>query len=179
MAAQIKRLFFALWPTAEISHALKQNANLIKNNVTGNFVSQSNWHITLVFIGKTNMETMACLIEQANNIQCSSFLLKFDNIDFFNKSKTLYYGVDKIADLNHINVLVQHCKQAQDSCGLISESRQFVPHITLAKKAKQLEQKFEIKPVAWQVNEFVLVASEVSTASSIYTVLNRWSLSTT
>ncbi len=171
-----KRLFFALWPTVEITQSIKQNTDQIKKSISGKFVASSNWHITLAFLGNIDSKTRACLIEQANKIKCTPFSIKFNNILYFKNPKILCYGLNKNTDTKDLNLLVQACKEIQNKCGLQSETRQFLPHITIVRKVKKPQTEIKINPTSWQANEFVLVSSELSEKGSVYTVLNRWTL---
>ncbi|MFV2061332.1 MAG: RNA 2',3'-cyclic phosphodiesterase [Gammaproteobacteria bacterium] len=174
----VKRLFFALWPSAEISHAIQSNNQIIEQSVNGNFVAQSNWHITLAFLGDCDHSTVNCLIENANTIQCFSFEVEFTTVMYFKKTMVVSYGVAKDAPVNNLNSLAQKCKQIQEDCGLKSEARDFKPHITVLRKSQQPQQELIINPILWQAKEFVLVVSERTERGSNYSILQRWNLLT-
>ena len=175
---QTKRLFFALWPTPEISQAIKGNNQKVTQSISGNFIAQSNWHVTLVFLGNIDTKTINCLVEQAKQIQCPAFEIEFNTVLYFKKAKVLCYGITGNTVAAELNSLVTKCKQIQEYCGLKSEVRDFVPHITVVRKAQQPQAELIIKPIVWQASEFVLVLSENKGQGSEYTVLHRWKLVT-
>jgi len=170
------RLFFALWPTSSISTSIKSNTTRLKKTVKGKFVTPENWHITLAFLGNVDKRTKDCLINKAAQLQCAAFELEFENVMYFKKTHILSYGVHQKTDLTKLNFLVDECKRVQHVCGLKSEGREFKPHITVARKVKELNDGLIIDPILWQANEFVLVRSELLEQGSVYNVLERWPL---
>ncbi len=57
---QTRRLFFALWPITKVIHDIKLNNRTLKQSLSGNFVAQTNWHVTLAFLGNVAFETESC-----------------------------------------------------------------------------------------------------------------------
>ena len=176
---EINRLFFALWPTPEIIQSIKRSTDQIKDSINGKVVVNSNWHITLAFLGNIDVKTKACLIEHADQIQCSPFSIEFNQILYFTKAKALCIGVNEKSNNDNLNYLAQECKRIQNECGLKSETRHFKPHITVARKAKAPEEGLIINSIHWHAKDFVLVSSKSTEQGSVYSVLNRWPLMVT
>lgn len=54
-------------------------------------------------------------------------------------------------------------------------TRQFQPHVTLARKVHRPPRTMEMEPVTWSFTDFVLVDSKTLPEGSVYTVLERFS----
>lgn len=55
-------------------------------------------------------------------------------------------------------------------------TRQFRPHVTLARKVHRPPRIMEMQPVTWSFTDFVLVDSKTLPEGSVYTVLERFPL---
>jgi 2'-5' RNA ligase len=65
-------------------------------------------------------------------------------------------------------------RQALKERGFRVDSRQFQPHVTLARKVGTAPAPAAVAPVAWPVDELALVESETTPNGSRYTPLARW-----
>ena len=63
---------------------------------------------------------------------------------------------------------------ALEAKGFIREPRIYVPHLTLARRARPVEA--EVEPVEWQVGELALVESLPDGRNVHYEVLETWPL---
>jgi 2'-5' RNA ligase len=64
------------------------------------------------------------------------------------------------------------------SSGLVGPdpTRQFRPHVTLARKVLRAPRMLQMRPVIWTFADFVLVGSNTLPEGSVYTVLERFPL---
>jgi len=168
------RLFFALWPDEAVRLELVRISRQLAVPPGAKRLVPDNLHLTLAFIGTQGPEVQACLELQAAAIQVPPFTMTFDEIGFFARSQVVWLG-----DKNPPEPLLQLAKalkQAQLHCGLEPEARPFQTHLTLLRKVRYPPEPFQPAPIAWPVNEFVLVASETLPEGAHYRILRRFPL---
>ena len=61
-------------------------------------------------------------------------------------------------------------------CGFKKDTREFQPHITLVRKAKNQPAVAVIEPIELKVTAFCLVESKTAADGAYYSVLKRWTL---
>ena len=74
-AAPTARVFFALWPDAEVRQALMQLALKIHRQVEGKLTREDSVHMTLLFLGDTPVERLGALAELAATVPFEPFTL--------------------------------------------------------------------------------------------------------
>ena len=171
-----ERLFFALWPEARLRDALvAERAGLIEQAGTPNRPTRLSHpldlHLTLVFIGAVNDETLPCIGMAADDVVLTPFTLTLDAICDWPEQALWLACPDAAPDaLLH---LVSQLQQNLLVCGLQPEPRRYRPHVTLARKAPS------VNPcrlaLTWQVGDFVLAASAPGRTPS-YRIIRRWPL---
>lgn len=169
-----QRLFFALWPDEAVRLELVRISRKLAVPPGAKRVPPDNLHLTLAFIGTQGAEVQACLEQQAEMIRLPPFSLTFDQLGFFAKPQVVWLGDNNPPE--SLLQLAQALKQAQLRCGLEPEARPFQTHLTLLRKVRHAPEPFQPDPVAWPVNEFVLVASETLPEGAKYRILRRFSL---
>ena len=60
--------------------------------------------------------------------------------------------------------------------GLPGESRNYNPHITVARHSKHKQSNINIEPISWVVSDFVLLNSESLDGEIKYTEIAKWRL---
>ena len=169
------RIFFALWPTNDVRNNIvstfKQSAY---SKLAWRMLPESNLHLTLHFIGNVSTEKMICLHNQAQQVTADAFDITLNHYGYFQKPKIIWMGLDKIS--NKLNAL--HTKLANNlkPCGYNAEQREFNPHLSLIRKARQPEQLLKFEPIQWQVKEFVLVESISTKVGVKYKVIQSYPL---
>ena len=124
------RLFTAICFDEETKNALFAAQNFAKNFSEGNFSEKENLHLTLVFIGETERTEE---IESAlSEIEFPTFSFKISGTGTFEK-KIFWAGTEENENLENLQ---KEVFEKLKSLGLEPEEREFVPHITLARKFK-------------------------------------------
>ncbi len=75
--------------------------------------------------------------------------------------------------------LVDELRSVAGDCGFQVENRDFVPHVTLARKVRKLPHQWrEITgpDIRWPVNDFVLVRSQTRAEGVEYEAVGSWPL---
>jgi len=167
----MKRLFFALWPDDETRKRIDQFNQSIKARGLKK-VKRNNLHATLVFLGNIDAETQVLISENVQNIRTQSFILNFDQLDYWRKPRILCLTASQHDP--KLLALAETIRNAAEVCGIKTEERPYKPHITLARKAVG-NVEIEIKPITWRVRSFCLVESCSTPDGVHYQVLKSWS----
>ncbi len=167
------RLFFALWPDEETRTALNNIAQQF-NDEKFRLVKKPNLHITLEFLGEVSEQDQQALIENASTINGDSFELVLTRIGWWQQPGILWIGTNQIPE--ELLKLFKSIKKLCKKRGLKTDKRPYKPHITIARKVKQVNIPTETFEFSWQVNSFVLVESVSTDDGAIYQVVKEWPL---
>lgn len=170
-----KRLFFALWPDDGVVQQIKQQVLPLFSRCKGRILHAHNWHITLAYFGMADSKTQRCLEQQAQTLLAQPFAVELQLTGLWSRPQVAWLAPkEKPAALVH---LVQDLQQALIPCGYMPESRDYQPHITLVRKAKQAPSRAEITSLKMEVKQFCLVESQTTAQGANYRVLKRWDFS--
>lgn len=145
------RLFFALWPDNETRTELNHVAQKFKNE---NFrlVKKSNLHITLEFLGEISNQDQEGLIDKAAKIHSESFSLELTRTGWWRKPQILWIGTTSVPKpLSNLVTSIKKCVKQQ---GLKTDQRPYKPHVTIARKVKQVIVPTETFHIPWHVTSF-------------------------
>lgn len=167
-----KRLFLALWPDESIVRLINQHAIKYFSDCQGRILQKTNWHITLAFFGAANAETQMCIENQVGKVKAKSFELSLSKCGFWKKPRVAWLAPSVIPD--ELQKLALGIQQNLIACGYKTEDRDYQPHITLVRKAKQMPSITTIQSLPWLVSSFSLVESISEPEGIRYSVLKRW-----
>lgn len=167
------RIFFALWPDDETRNKLSGVCNQFKDEKF-RLTKTSNLHITLAFLGEVSDEVQENLIIKAGKLHNESFDLELTRVGWWRKPAILWMGTTNVPKpLNNLVKSINKCVKQQ---GLNTDQRPYNPHITIARKVKQVIVPKETKHIHWHVNSFALVISKSTDVGVDYQVLHEWKL---
>jgi len=149
-----ERLFFALWPDERQRTALTRVQGELPDH-GGRKTHPEDFHLTLVFLGDLDAQRRACAEEVAGRVRGVPFVLNLDRRGYFPRAGVLWCGAS--AWPQPLLDLVQALNDGLRGCGFRPERRAFVPHVTLARKARPLPARDIEPPVVWPVAAFSLV----------------------
>jgi len=168
------RLFFALWPSAQVRHSIVESFSHLPPPVKGRFMQPHNLHVTLHFIGSVTEEIKDCMHVAAQGVVAKGFDIELNCYGHFSKAKILWMGLQNIpAELIQLH---KNLGVALSGCGYQCDKRDYSPHATLMRKCTKPimgQQKFSI---LWAVNDFVLVESIPGDSGVNYRVIERYSM---
>ena len=150
----MSRFFFALWPNNSTREAIVNGCSQF--TLSGKITDKSKLHITLLFLGKLNINQQQNIIRQAEQIICPKFEICLNHTNYFKKSKVIWLGLKSMPD-----ALLQLHKAlfyAAEKCHITTKQQTYKPHITLARKSISIG-KQQILPITWHIKNFVLVES--------------------
>ena len=179
----MKRLFIAV----DISEEARRFASsLIKRLRSDHHVKGVSWskpenlHITIKFLGDTEPEREAKLIETLSRISGSTptFQLQLDKPELLGKR---VISIAVRSDSATVFALEMAIDTECEKLGFEREGRRYHPHITLARirrpeGTRELTLHFlhtQIEPLGFEVREVVLYESELGPGGSIYNVVKR------
>ncbi|MBW4935893.1 RNA 2',3'-cyclic phosphodiesterase [Marinobacter sp. F4206] len=175
------RLFFALEIPAPVKNRLLQ----VRAPVAGaKWQSAGQLHLTLLFLGNVDVETLPELSLALRELPLARFELEVRGVGCFGQPQTprnLWAGVSPEGPVTAVNATL---KERLGRLGFHFEKRPFRPHITLARFRKQrgsvtglLAEHSEDCFGRLPVDEIVLLESTQGGAGSVYTVVERFPLS--
>ena len=168
-----QRLFFALWPSAELCAPLAELARRY-TPPRARRVSSGNFHITLAFVGAVDAATRSCMEQAAATLCGASFDLCLDRIGAWTGPRILWLA--PAAPPPALVSLAAQLQQALRPCGYQPEARPYLPHVTLARKLAGEPPSLALPPLHWPVRDFVLAESLGTPTGPAYRVLARWPL---
>lgn len=168
------RLFFALWPDGALRASLDGAADGICFEDAARRVPRANLHMTLHFIGNVFFEEMSCLQRQARRVQADSFSFAIDSQGAFRKPRVAWLGCREVpAALGELQALLGRQLRL---CGYRPESRNYHPHVTVARKVESLACAARFDPIAWEVREFALIEVQQLEKGVQYRVVETYPL---
>ena len=165
------RLFFALWPDEGVRARIVRETAAAVAASGGREIPRDNLHVTLLFLGHTPPSRVDQVAAAAARVQCRRFRLTLDQIETWARSHVV--ALTSSAPPDGVRELVESLRA--ELMGLVrNEEREFRPHVTLARDARQRSAARSIEPIEWAARDFVLVESNMTRTGSQYAVRARW-----
>ena len=166
-----RRVFFALWPDPTTRTRLARATKDAVRRSGGRPIAKDRFHVTVAFLG--NLTPAGLEIASAvPPIPVGGFALVLDTIGAFAASRTLWLGARSAPPA--LLELERRLWEALAAKGFIREERIYRPHVTLARRARAVEE--EIEPIEWPVAELALVESLPDGRNVHYEPLRSWPL---
>jgi RNA 2',3'-cyclic 3'-phosphodiesterase len=167
-----KRLFIAI----DLSDAVREQVYRVCDGIKDvRWTKRGQLHLTLRFIGDTDVDKIPQLVDALSKLDFSSFGLTMFETGFF-RPNIFFLSLEESAELldlkKRIDILLE------EVLDMPQETRSFIPHITLSRlkkrlsppKLKALKQSFApIFPETFTVNKITLYASELNSNGAIHT----------
>jgi 2'-5' RNA ligase len=166
------RLFFGLWPDGGVARQLTQLGSELNARLGGRLTRAASVHMTLAFLGQVAAERIGGLAQAAGALPFEPFALRMVRVGCWPHN-----GVAWVAPAEPppaLTLLVSALRSSLLVQGFPPEERPFAPHVTLIRKARCTRLDPLVAQIEWQVNDFVLVRSELNRAGSNYTIIARW-----
>jgi 2'-5' RNA ligase len=168
-----QRLFFALWPDDGVRARLhKVGIELLGKRIK--WVPPANLHLTLAFAGMVTAPVRQCLETAAADIHCPAFDLSIGPVGHWARPRILWTA--PVHTPPALWALAGLLKTTLEDCGLQTETRPYLPHITLARKIDRPPAGTHTDPVDWSIRHFCLVESVTGPTAASYRILNTWRL---
>jgi 2'-5' RNA ligase len=170
------RVFFALWPDADARDRLAALAAAVAARTRGRAPPAANLHVTLAFVGEVPAERVAALnpIGALVAARAAPFELTLDCTGTFRRTGITWAGATRLPP--QLEGLARSLFDALAAEGFAVDDRPFSPHVTLARRCKAPEIGKLAAPIAWNVTQLVLNASETLSGAPRYRDLAAWPL---
>ncbi len=166
-----RRVFFALWPDEGTREALVRASQVAVDRAAGRATPRANLHVTLAFLGAVS-EAELSRVRQLSPPPAEPFMLSIDTLGFRKRARLLWAAPGTVPPA--LLDLESRLWSELAELGIRHEHRPYLPHVTLARKARHVSDT--LTPVHWPVPEFVLVESTPGPRSSVYRILETWPL---
>ncbi|MGY0562978.1 MAG: RNA 2',3'-cyclic phosphodiesterase [Paraglaciecola chathamensis] len=140
-------------------------------------VKASNLHITLAFLGEiteNHLDALSQYVDSHLNMQCFSITL--DYVGYWSKPKALWLGNTALP--KEQLELVDCLQKAAATCGIKMQKRDYISHLTLARKCHENPPAALIEPNFMFLNtELTLYESVSSPHGVLYRPILSWPFS--
>lgn len=140
----------------------------------GRLVQPDNLHITLLFLGNVDWQTIDALCIDCDTITAPPFSLTIDHAGWWSKPKLYWLAPEQNPPA--LMSLVSELNKAAKRRKLITETRKYFPHITLMRKVDTLPAPPHFTPFTWPAKEYCLMQSITRREGAQYVELARWTL---
>ena len=169
-----ERLFFALWPDDAQRRALVERLPAVLAGVHGKPQRPDQWHVTLEFLGAVPAERVPAVRAAADTVEAEPLSVAFDGLDHWRRPQV--YCLSAATTPHGLARLVTELRAALFAQGFVPETREFRPHVTLARKVRSAHPRPLESPLVWSADRFALVRSVSDPAGSRYEPLDWWNL---
>ena len=167
-----RRVFFALWPDAELRAALAALARSMPAN--GRPVPVAHFHLTLAFPGTVDRAKVEDMAAGADALRLPKLRLLLDRLGWFPRPRVAWIGPSQ--KMPELEALAADLRDLCEASGVRMEERPFRPHVTLRRFVTRFE-SIEVEPLDWQPAEMALIESGQHGHPGPYQVLRSWPLS--
>ncbi len=162
------RVFFALWPDARARERLAELAVDVAREGKGRAIPARNLHVTLSFIGSTAPERVDALCEAGvlASREIGAIDVSLERLGGAHNGELVW--VAPVALARELIALHEKLDALLGERGFATESREFRPHVTLARRCARRVRLPPIAPIAWRVTCVALMASTTGADGSDY-----------
>jgi 2'-5' RNA ligase len=163
------RLFFALWPDADVTQQLSRVACRLNLDSASRRVDPKNYHVTLAFVGEAAAPRLAVLQQIGRSLRAPRFAFACDSLEYWQRSQVVVAAAQVVPP-----ALRDFWMSLNDAIGLPLERLR--AHVTLARKVAQAPVLQAMSSIVWRAASFSLIRSDTGGTESAYTVLGTWPL---
>lgn len=168
------RTFFSVAPDHETACKISQWSELCWPAL-GRRIPVQNYHITMAFLGDTDETSLKQIAQMLESFDHPSFLVNLNEVRYLASSDVLTIGPGEITE--ELDTLNKKCRQVARRIGARGGSKQFTPHLTLARKLNSPPPSALLEP------NFSFVARSLELWSSVrlsqgaqYNTVGTWEL---
>jgi len=179
-AAPTRRVFFALWPSADERHALARAAHQAAAASGGRPVPEASLHATLAFLGSVPEARLAELGAIARRV-AGEFAAaarpppwRFETLAHWARPRVL---VALAREEPRAQALAARLKDLAAATGFRPDLKLFHAHVTVARKVVHASAAVpRVRPVEWRCDAFALIDSRSEAAGPVYSVVESYLL---
>ena len=168
-----KRLFFALWPSAEVRSQIVADTRRAIEGTGAHAVQPANLHITLAFLGAVSASSVPDIIEAARGVRFLPCEISLDRTGYWPRSRVAWLRPGAYPLV--LDALVDDLRNKLAGLGFHLEATQYLPHVSLCRNVSAGVGMRLPTPIVWPIESFVLVESRPSASGAVYTLLEQFS----
>ncbi|HEX8961678.1 MAG TPA: RNA 2',3'-cyclic phosphodiesterase [Rhodocyclaceae bacterium] len=173
MAEPLRRLFFGLWPSAAVAAQLHREALSLQRACGGRAMREESLHLTLAFLGGVPASRLQAAEAAADAVRAGRFILELDRAACWKHNRIAWAGCSAVPP--ELSRLVADLSAQLRVAGFTLDDRPFAVHATLVRNADCRRPLPPLaSPIAWPVEDLVLVESRVEPGGSRYEIVRRW-----
>ncbi|MCQ2236591.1 MAG: RNA 2',3'-cyclic phosphodiesterase [Bacteroidales bacterium] len=160
------KIFVAIQFPADIKSALLDVQSALKDcGVRGNWCSDNNLHMTMVYIGET--DEVELIQKAVDEVSFEPFVMDLGKLGTFvtKYGRVIWCGVRDERPLNRIAKVL---RERLDAHGIRYKGTKFKPHISLLKEANMDETAIDIENASMTVDKMVVMKSEKINGEFVY-----------
>lgn len=169
-----QRVFFALWPDDGVRSSLARAARRMHRVMHGRRTRDESIHLTLAFVGEVDIENFHRLLALPAGVLTTGFRLILDRWDCWPRNGIAWAGTSHVPAA--LTQLAENLEDWLRAGGFDAKRGKFTPHVTLLRDAQYAAMPEPPAPIEWQVEDLVLVRSELLPKGSRYGIVARWPL---
>jgi len=142
-------------------------------------------HLTLLFLGSTAPAQVPTLRKRLRSVRSAPFVLAIEGLGVFpqqGRPNVLWCGVG--AGVQEIHQLRRRIDDALSSLGIGTDSRPFVPHVTLARLGPAAQRQLpdwlrlhhDLAAPPFQADRFTLYSSRLNPTGAVHTAIEEYPL---
>jgi len=171
------RLFFALWPDDRLREGLAGRVAEWIRGYPCKPQRADQWHLTIEFLGDVEAARQPALHEAAATVAgclAAPEEIVLDRLEHWKRSQVLCVAAQVVPP--RVAEWVWRLRAALAERGFETDPREFRPHLTLARKTRQLVAARTVEPICWPVRTLSLVQSHSDAQGSRYEPRACWNL---
>ncbi len=173
MPDPVRRLFFALWPPADVARQLHEAALSLQRACGGRAMRLESLHLTLAFLGGVAASCVVAAEDAAVAVAAERCVLELDRFACWKHNRIAWAGCRELPPA--LGGLAADLARNLAAAGFALDSRPFAVHATLVRNADCAARLPRLdSPIRWPVDEFVLVESHAGPEGSRYEIVRRW-----
>lgn len=174
VAPSRRRLFFALWPGDDLRRQITRDSQPFVQHAAGRAIEPGNLHVTVLFIGEVEPLWVERIVAAAGQVSVPAFVLTLDSVETWSRSNVMVLSGEHTPQ--PLERLAEGLRNSLLPLQIKLKRQLLHPHVTLVRKPRQAVMGQRIPLIRWDVTEFVLVESTLTSTGSRYTVNARWPL---
>ncbi|AOX99614.1 RNA 2',3'-cyclic phosphodiesterase [Jeongeupia sp. USM3] len=167
------RLFIGLEPPQPVRKAITAERKRLHALLGGRPTADYNLHLTLAFVGATDVHTAQRLQALIATIDRPRFAVDLDIAGNFRDGAIVWLGSS--TPPAGLEALAGELRSAMDAAGITFDPLPFAPHVTLMRKGAPVTETLAA-PIRWPVEHLVLYVSESTPHGVRYRPLYRHAL---
>jgi 2'-5' RNA ligase len=161
------RLFLAFTLAKSSVEQLAADVEKVKETgIAGRYVLKEQYHVTIAFLGEQSEETAALLAKKVESLTFAPVSVLCEKTARFGKTVVLKLHKDV-----HMKETVDFLRQFLEAEKIEYDQKPFVPHITLARRAENLDWSEFSFPESVTLEHTALYESKLTPTGPVYRIL--------